>query len=77
MAGEYLKGPAGGLRAFCGRCGFVRITIGKSGRQPDLTPEEEESIENGGAEIYASNAPPGPGDMCPRCVGDAWRFRTA
>ncbi len=75
MAGDNLKGPADGLRTFCGRCGFVRITTGKSGRQPDLTPEEKAAIENGEAEIYPSHAPPGPGDMCPRCVGDAWGLR--
>lgn len=75
MGEDRLKGPSGGIRAVCGRCGFLRIVTGKGNGVPGLTAEEEDEIASGAAEVFASNAPPGPGDLCPRCYGDAWGLR--
>ena len=69
-----LKGPAGGLRAVCGRCNYLYIITGTGG-PPELTTEEEELIKDGAAKIWESNSPPGTADMCPRCLGDAWNYK--
>lgn len=70
-----LKGQAAGLRVRCSRCGFLRIVTGGAGIAPSITSGEEEAILRGEAERYESSAPPGNGDPCPRCRGDAWSFR--
>ena len=74
MGDERLKGPQGGILAYCGRCGYKRVVTGK-GTFRGLTPEEEGWIESGEGELYESISPPGAGDLCPRCMGDGWVLR--
>ena len=69
-----LKGPAAGIRARCARCGFLRIVTGGTGPATHIASEEEESIGQGEAELWTHPGPPGNGDLCPRCLGDAWRY---
>ncbi len=71
-----LKGPSRDIRAWCGRCGFLVIITGKAGQPPELSDEEEARVERGDGEIWQTNAPPRGGDLCPRCMGDSWSYRT-
>ena len=71
-----LKGPSKEIRAWCGRCGFLVIITGRDGKAPTLSYEEDARVSRGEAEVWKSNAPPAGGDMCPRCMGDAWGYRT-
>jgi hypothetical protein len=69
-----LKGPAGGIRAWCARCSFLRIITGKAGSADNLSDYEKKLMDTEAAEIWESTSPPSTGDLCPRCMGDAWRL---
>ena len=68
------KGRLDGARAWCGRCGFLRVVDSGDSTRIELTLEEQAKFDRGEGEVWESVSPPGPGDLCPRCMGDAWCY---